>query len=153
MQTVVLDTAAFIDYFTPDFINAHYYTTPSVVAEIRDAHAREKWEKWKSDITVKVPSPAALKVGMVLRNILLYQLILLVASFAKKTGDHAFLSETDEGVIALTYDLEVAVNGKRNIHALPLPIKYIEVEHEERAPKKHKIKPPKLYQRTKSDDD
>ena len=64
MQTVVLDTAAFIDYFTPDFINAHYYTTPDVIAEIRDVQARERWEKWKNDITVKSPSPSALKIGI-----------------------------------------------------------------------------------------
>ena len=71
MQKVVLDTAAFIDYFVPDFIHSKYYTTPGVVTEIRDVSARERWNTWKTNITIKSPSASSLKAGFITHFFLL----------------------------------------------------------------------------------
>lgn len=42
-----------------------------------------------------------------------------MTAFAKKTGDYAVLSQTDLGVIALTCQYELAVNGEENIRTEP----------------------------------
>ncbi|KAL7276867.1 20S-pre-rRNA D-site endonuclease nob1 [Rhizina undulata] len=73
------------------------YTTPSVIAEIRDAAARSRLEtNWLPFLAQRAPKPESVKV---------------VAEFAKKTGDYSVLSVTDLHLLALTYELEVEING------------------------------------------
>jgi RNA-binding protein NOB1 len=73
------------------------FTTPAVIAEIKDEASRSRWETiWKPFVEVRSPKPNSLKV---------------VAEFAKKTGDYRVLSATDMGLIALGYELELEVSG------------------------------------------
>ncbi|KAI5807085.1 Nin one binding Zn-ribbon like-domain-containing protein, partial [Geopyxis carbonaria] len=73
------------------------YTTPSVVAEIRDEAARSRFETlWKPFVNVRSPKPASVKA---------------VADFSKRTGDYQVLSATDLGLAALAWELEIEVAG------------------------------------------
>lgn len=73
------------------------YTTPSVIAEIRDAATRSRLETtWLPFIQQRSPKAESVKV---------------VSEFAKKTGDYSVLSVTDLQLLALTYELEVEGNG------------------------------------------
>jgi RNA-binding protein NOB1 len=47
--------------------------------------------------------------------VLISAALMAVIAFAKKTGDFAVLSQTDLGVIGLTYQYEAAVNGEAHI--------------------------------------
>lgn len=73
------------------------FTTPAVIAEIRDAAARSRWETlWKPFVSVRSPRAESLR---------------FVAEFSRKTGDFRVLSATDLGLIALGYELELEVAG------------------------------------------
>lgn len=73
------------------------YTTPAVIAEIRDAATRSRLETaWLPFIQQRTPKAGSVSV---------------VSNFAKKTGDFAVLSVTDLQLLALTYELEVEENG------------------------------------------
>jgi RNA-binding protein NOB1 len=83
------------------------HTTPAVLAELRDPKAREHWENLKiQGVDIRVEAPSADSMAK-------------VVAFAKKTGDYAVLSTTDLGVVALTYQYEVAVNGDARIRTAP----------------------------------
>lgn len=68
-----------------------YYTTPSVMAEIRDSKARSNLQQWPMELIVKECSPESLQ---------------RIATFSKQTGDYASLSKVDLQVLALVLDLE-----------------------------------------------
>ncbi|RPB17052.1 hypothetical protein P167DRAFT_499779 [Morchella conica CCBAS932] len=73
------------------------YTTPSVIAEIRDPATRSRLETtWLLFLQQRTPKPESVRV---------------VAEFAKKTGDFPALSVTDVQLLALTYELECEGNG------------------------------------------
>ncbi|KAH8154327.1 uncharacterized protein LAJ45_02095 [Morchella importuna] len=73
------------------------YTTPSVIAEIRDPATRSRLETtWLPFLQQRTPKPESVRV---------------VAEFAKKTGDFPALSVTDVQLLALTYELECEGNG------------------------------------------
>ena len=73
------------------------YTTPSVIAEIRDESARTRLETlYKPFLQIRSPKPESMAH---------------VRNFAKKTGDAAVLSGVDLEVLALAYDLECERNG------------------------------------------
>ena len=73
------------------------YTTPSVIAEIRDESARTRLETlYKPFLQIRSPKPES---------------VTHVRNFAKKTGDAAMLSNVDLEVLALAYDLECERNG------------------------------------------
>ncbi|KAH7823914.1 putative RNA-binding protein NOB1 [Monocercomonoides exilis] len=113
MQKYVLDTAAFIEYFQPNFLTTQLFTTSGVIAEIRDVTARQKYEEWKSHITIQNPTKASIKA---------------VEKFAKMTGEVTFLSKVDIGVAALAYDLETSENGMKNIKQVPPSINFVQIE-------------------------
>jgi RNA-binding protein NOB1 len=72
-------------------------TTPSVIAEIRDATARARIETTLIPfLTLRRPKAES------------YQ---IVSQFAKKTGDFAVLSRVDLEVIAVAYEVECERNG------------------------------------------
>ncbi|KAF2754733.1 putative art-4 protein [Pseudovirgaria hyperparasitica] len=71
-------------------------TSPTVIAEIRDATTRARVETLlKPFLTLRQPKPSSLQ---------------FVAQFARKTGDYAVLSKTDLELIALAYDIECERN-------------------------------------------
>ena len=73
------------------------FTTPSVLAEIRDENARLRIEtQYLPFLTLRTPKPESVK---------------FVRDFARKTGDLVVLSETDVEILALAYELECERNG------------------------------------------
>ena len=73
------------------------FTTPSVIAEIKDATARARLETLVMPfITLRTPKIDSMK---------------FVTEFARKSGDLPVLSKTDLEVIALAYELECERNG------------------------------------------
>jgi len=114
MHHVVLDSGGIIkgESNTYHKLGAKFWTISEVLAEIRDMKAREKLEMLPVDLEVRTPSERAMHA---------------VSSFAKQTGDFAALSLVDLKVMALSYDLELQMNGqqflrespKRVSHAIP----------------------------------
>lgn len=75
------------------------YTTPGVVAEIRDSTARERYElQWKTFVKVRSPTRQAIEK---------------VKQAATKTGDWEVLSAVDVGVLALAWEIEMEEQRKR----------------------------------------
>jgi len=100
IDALVIDAGPLIrNDFTTSILNrvGKLYSTPAVIAEIRDAAARSRLETtWLPLLTLRAPKPESIKV---------------VGDFAKKTGDFSVLSVTDLQLLALTYELEVELNG------------------------------------------
>ncbi|KAF7507589.1 hypothetical protein GJ744_010259 [Endocarpon pusillum] len=72
-------------------------TTQSVISEIRDLEARSRIDNlYLPFLRIKSPKPESLR---------------FVKEFARKTGDDALLSGTDNEILALAYDLECERNG------------------------------------------
>ncbi|KAL0635992.1 20S-pre-rRNA D-site endonuclease nob1 [Maublancomyces gigas] len=100
ITALVIDAGPLIKSTSVDSLLARakkVYTTPAVIAEIRDAATRSRLETtWLPFIQLRTPKPASVSV---------------VSDFAKRTGDFAVLSVTDLQLLALTYELEVEENG------------------------------------------
>ena len=73
------------------------YTTPAIIAEIRDPATRSRVETTLLPfLNVKTPSPASFEA---------------VSEFSKKTGDFSVLSKQDLGILALAYEVHCEKNG------------------------------------------
>ncbi|OAG04775.1 uncharacterized protein CC84DRAFT_1121456 [Paraphaeosphaeria sporulosa] len=73
------------------------YTTPAIIAEIRDPVTRSRVETTLLPfLNVKTPSPASFDA---------------VSEFAKKTGDFPVLSKQDLGILALAYEVYCEKHG------------------------------------------
>lgn len=73
------------------------YTTPAIIAEIRDPATRSRVETTLLPfLNVKTPSPASFEA---------------VSEFAKKTGDFPVLSKQDLGILALAYEVHCEKRG------------------------------------------
>lgn len=73
------------------------YTTPAIIAEIRDPATRSRVETTLLPfLNVKTPSPASFEA---------------VSEFSKKTGDFTVLSKQDLGILALAYEVHCEKNG------------------------------------------
>lgn len=100
ITALIIDAGPLISSTSTDVLLARaqkVYTTPSVVAEIRDAATRARLETaWLPFIQQRTPKAESVRV---------------VSDFAKKTGDFSVLSVTDLQLLALTYELEVENNG------------------------------------------
>lgn len=94
VTTLVLDAGPIIANTTLPRASK-YYTTPAVLAELKDESARSRLTSLY-DLQIRAPRLAS---------------VVFVRNFAKKTGDAEVLSGTDIGVIALTYELECEQNG------------------------------------------
>jgi RNA-binding protein NOB1 len=107
IQHLILDAGPLLS-MTPLRHQAQvFHTTPAVLAELRDPRAREHWDRLAlQGVDVRVAPPSA-------------EAVAAVTAFAKKTGDYNVLSSTDLGVIALTWQWEVAVNGKEWVRTTP----------------------------------
>mgnify|MGYP005844980825 CR=1 FL=1 len=68
-----------------------FYTVPAVIAEIRDARARQHLQQLPFEIKTREPSPASIHA---------------VTEFARLTGDYQSLSRVDLQVLGLLYELE-----------------------------------------------
>lgn len=101
IHTVVLDTGSIIknepSVSTLLSQAEAIVTVPAIIAEIKDAATRSRFETTlKPFVALRSPRPASLQ---------------FVTEFARKTGDLAVLSRPDIQIIALTYELECERNG------------------------------------------
>lgn len=83
-----------------------FFVTPDVIAETRDARARERLLLLEQLGCVVARAPSAEAVAE-------------VAVCAKRTGDYSVLSYTDLQVLALTFMLEIGRNGRRFLKEVP----------------------------------
>ncbi|MPC18857.1 RNA-binding protein NOB1 [Portunus trituberculatus] len=95
-QYLVVDTAALVKYVPLWEYGEQLYSVPEIISEIRDKETRRRLEALPFPITMRQPQPHSIK---------------FVNEFSKKTGDYASLSLADIKVLALTYELEVEVQG------------------------------------------
>ncbi len=94
MKVYVLDTSAIINYLNRYYApGLQYYTTNSVLSEIKStlSQLRLEYSLSKGELRIHDPSPEILKE--VLEN-------------AKRTGDFFKLSSTDIEVVALAFELK-----------------------------------------------
>lgn len=122
-RTIVLDSGALIGgsdslFAARGLVDAHgsaveggedseqidFVTVAEVVHEVRDARARARLALLEGSLSLKNPSAEALAA---------------VAEFSKATGDYPALSRVDMRVLALTWMLEVAKNGKKYLKEKP----------------------------------
>ncbi|WFD32287.1 20S-pre-rRNA D-site endonuclease nob1 [Malassezia sp. CBS 17886] len=100
IKALVLDAAPLLTQARIAGLAEKYYIPPSVLAELRDARARDYLNQLHAtgqiDLEVRDPGAEALRK---------------MIDFAKLTGDYAVLSPADLHVLALTYALEVAAHG------------------------------------------
>lgn len=82
------------------------YTTSLVMNELKDQKTKQILESFPFKIEVREPSKEAIK---------------FVKNFSVLTGDSASLSDTDIGVIALSYDLIEKIGMKDKLNREPKP--------------------------------
>ncbi|CAB9509684.1 20S-pre-rRNA D-site endonuclease NOB1 [Seminavis robusta] len=93
-RTLVVDSGPIIKLTGISALNdrAHaFYTVPAVIAEIRDARARQHLQTLPFELHTREPSPASIQA---------------VTEFARLTGDYRSLSSVDTQILALVYELE-----------------------------------------------
>lgn len=88
--------------------------------EIKDKQARGFLQQFPYEIKIKDPSDESIKTGNSLQP--LPCLSPLVAEFARATGDLIHISKVDLKVMALTYQLEVEMNGSSHIFTKPVDV-------------------------------
>ena len=101
IRALVLDAAPFLSHSTPPTSllcrAERVYTTPAVLAEIRDPEARTRLEtQWLPFITTRSPKAESVR---------------RVTELARKTGDKEVLSGTDLGILGLAFELECELRG------------------------------------------
>lgn len=117
LPALVLDSAAL---FKPSGLNnlaEEFFTTPRVIAEIKDEHARMAMLSLPFELNIRTPDHASVEFGNALKTPLPTHS--LVMGFAKKTGDISALSLTDIQVIALAYMLENQMNPNNTLRTSP----------------------------------
>lgn len=87
---VCVDSAAFIKRARLETFGSNVYTPPEVLAEIRDSQTRAMLKCLPYPLHIETPTKESIEI---------------VREMAKRTGDNSVLSQTDLGVIALTYEL------------------------------------------------
>lgn len=101
IHSIIIDTGPLINNTVSisTIINSAevLYTTPAIIAEIRDPATRSRVETTLLPfLNVKTPSPASYDA---------------VTDFAKKTGDFPVLSKQDLGILALAYEVHCEKHG------------------------------------------
>ncbi|TPP67880.1 RNA-binding protein NOB1 [Fasciola gigantica] len=100
---VVVDSAAFIKRARLETFGSNVYTSPQVIAEIRDSQTRAALKCLAYPLQIQMPTKESIQI---------------VKEVAKKTGDNSVISQTDVEVIALTYELH-----KRHVgEPVPKPV-------------------------------
>jgi len=101
---LVVDSGPLIKGCKIERIGEKIVTVPGVVSEIRDPATRQRLSVLPYDLEQRSPTEASMK---------------FVTEFAKLTGDIRSLSRVDMQVIALTYQLEVELNGSDHLRSAP----------------------------------
>lgn len=101
IHSIIIDTGPLINNTVSisTIINSAevLYTTPAIIAEIRDPATRSRVETTLLPfLNIKTPSPTSFEA---------------VSEFAKKTGDYSVLSKQDLGILALAYEVHCEKNG------------------------------------------
>ncbi|KAJ8515334.1 hypothetical protein ONZ45_g7221 [Pleurotus djamor] len=93
-KSLVLDAGPLLSLSPLRGLAETYYTTPQVLAELKDNRAREHFERLglNAGVKIEVREPDAASLSQVIQ-------------WAKQTGDYAVLSHTDLCVVALTHYL------------------------------------------------
>ncbi len=106
LEHLVIDSGAIISGQGYGYFNQakKFWSVSEVLSEIRDSKSRHLLASLPFEIEIRSPSDSAMRA---------------VIEFARKTGDIGHLSVTDLKVLALTYDLEVEVNGTKFIRTEP----------------------------------
>ena len=104
----VLDTNTFIRAFDFRKLKGTFYTTPTVVAEIKDPASLARWKLHQQFVNVVPPTQPSIDK---------------IRQFATITGDSHNLSIPDLQVIALAYDLCLKAKVAHFLREKPLPIK------------------------------
>ena len=99
VRALVLDATPLITQPYTHYQNfaEKFYTTPTIIQEIKDAQARKNLEIWQSVGNLHLIHPSE-------------ESIRRVSQFAKLTGDYSVLSANDIHILALAYQLEVQLN-------------------------------------------
>lgn len=105
METLVVDTTAFIQGAQLHDVADNLVTCQEVVDEIRDKRQLRRLVALPYDLSVRAPSAEHVRH---------------VTEFSKKTGDYPSLSATDIKVMALTYQLEAERNGTDHLRKVPV---------------------------------
>lgn len=111
IKNLVLDAGPLITQSASSLLQhgSNHYTTPGVLAELKDEQSRQQLLLWGDNLKVKHP---------------LQEYITKVTNFSKLTGDYAVLSANDIHIIALAYQLEVEENkGDWRLRSYPGEVK------------------------------
>ncbi|KAL6940808.1 hypothetical protein ACO0QE_004726 [Hanseniaspora vineae] len=108
IQALVLDATPLITHGYQHYANYSktFYTTPTVYSEIKDANARKNLEIWDN-------------LGVLVKRHPKQSSIEFVKNFSVLTGDYQVLSANDIHILALTYELQVELNGLKNVRSVP----------------------------------
>jgi len=104
MKYLIADTAAFIKNVPMHEYAHNVMSIRDVIDEIRDKETRQRLLACPIEIEYRDPDVESLKK---------------VTDFSKKSGDFGSLSATDIRVLALTYMMEVRVNGTEHLKDAP----------------------------------
>lgn len=133
IKNLVLDAGPLITQSASALLQhgSFHYTTPGVLAELKDEQVRQQLVLWGDKLKVKHPKQ---------------EYIAKVTSFSKLTGDYAVLSTNDIHIIALAYELEVEENnGDWRLRSFPGEVKEFrnkeKVEKEEKEANEHSAQP------------
>lgn len=100
VRALVLDATPLITQPYTHYQNfaEKFYTTPTIIQEIKDVQARKNLEIWQSVGNLQMVHPSE-------------ESIKKVSQFAKLTGDYSVLSANDIHILALAYQVEVQLNN------------------------------------------
>lgn len=100
VRALVLDATPLITQPYTHYQNfaEKFYTTPTIIQEIKDVQARKNLEIWQSVGNLQMVHPSE-------------ESIKKVSQFAKLTGDYSVLSANDIHILALAYQVEVQMNN------------------------------------------
>ncbi|KAG5359941.1 20S-pre-rRNA D-site endonuclease NOB1 [Yarrowia sp. C11] len=98
INSLVLDAGPLItqSFQTLHNMADHFYTTPSVLTELKDDNSRANLLLWGDQLVIRQPKAASVKA---------------VSDVARSTGDYGVLSSTDIALIALGYEIDVELHG------------------------------------------
>jgi RNA-binding protein NOB1 len=123
IKNLVLDAGPLITQSASSLLqhSSYHYTTPGVLAELKDKQVRQQLVLWGDKLKVKHPAQ---------------EYITKVTNFSKLTGDYSVLSTNDIHIIALAYELEVEENnGDWRLRSYPGEVKeFRKIEKAEEEP-------------------
>lgn len=98
INSLILDAGPLItqSFQTLHNMADHFYTTPSVITELKDDNSRANLLLWGDRLVIRQPKAGSVKA---------------VSDVARSTGDYGVLSSTDIALIALGYEIDVELHG------------------------------------------